>query len=193
MGNINFDEAIKSFKDIGIKIEPDKIIFGVPDARTLLAEGIKHFVQNPKWMNEYENIAEWLSNNQGRGLMLYGMCGLGKTVICSRVIPLLLNTYCRLLSTIINAQQMNERVDQLLEKGILVIDDVGTEDIAVSYGNKRVAFAELVDNAEKKGKILIITTNLSAEELKNKYGERVIDRLRAITKIINIKGKSLRK
>ena len=48
MGNINFDEAIKSFKDIGIKIEPDKIIFGVPDARTLLAEGIKHFVQNPK-------------------------------------------------------------------------------------------------------------------------------------------------
>ena len=144
-------------------------------------------------MNEYENIAEWLSNNQGRGLMLYGMCGLGKTVICSRVIPLLLNTYCRLLPTIINAQQMNERVDQLLEKGILVIDDVGTEDIAVSYGNKRVAFAELVDNAEKKGKILIITTNLSAEELKNKYGERVIDRLRAITKIINIKGKSLRK
>ena len=46
MGNINFDEAIKSIKDIGIKIEPDKIIFGVPDARTLLAEGIKHFVEH---------------------------------------------------------------------------------------------------------------------------------------------------
>jgi DNA replication protein len=65
--------------------------------------------------------------------------------------------------------------------------------MSVKYGEKRLAFPELVDEAEKKGKLLIVTTNLSIQELKEKYGERTVDRLRAITTPILFKGESLRK
>ena len=64
------------------------------------------------------------------------------------------------------------------------MDDIGTENLSVKYGEKRLAFAELTDEAEKKGKLLILTTNLSIDELREKYGERTVDRLRAITKTV---------
>ena len=44
----------------------------------------------------------------------------------------------------------------------------------------------------KKGKLLILTTNLSIDELREKYGERTVDRLRAITKTVLFTGESLR-
>lgn len=65
--------------------------------------------------------------------------------------------------------------------------------MSVKYGEKRLSFAELVDEAEKKGKLLIISTNLSLSELQQKYGERTVDRLRAITTPVVFKGDSLRK
>lgn len=72
-------------------------------------------------------------------------------------------------------------------------DDIGTENLSVKYGEKRLSFAELADEAEKKGKLLILTTNLSIDELREKYGERTIDRLRAITRTVLFSGESLRK
>ena len=76
---------------------------------------------------------------------------------------------------------------------IIYIDDIGTEDVSNIYGNKRVPFAELVDIAERDGKLLIFSTNLDDEHLKAKYGDRVVDRLHAIVRKITITGKSNRK
>ena len=78
-------------------------------------------------------------------------------------------------------------------KGLDGIDDIGTEDNLNSYGNKRMPFAELCDAAEKKGKLLILTTNLSIDELTQRYGDRVVDRLIATTKAVPFTGDSLRK
>lgn len=88
---------------------------------------------------------------------------------------------------------MNADIDAVKQKHIIYIDDIGTESLSVKYGEKRMTFPELVDEAEKKGKLLIITTNLSLSEIKEKYGERTLDRLRAITTPIVFKGESLRK
>ena len=88
---------------------------------------------------------------------------------------------------------MNANADTVKQKHIIYIDDIGTENLSVKYGEKRLVFPELVDEAEKKGKLLIITTNLSLSELSEKYGERTIDRLRAITTSVLFKGESLRK
>lgn len=49
-----------------------------------------------------------------------------------------------------------------------------------------------MDAAEKQGKLLLLTSNLSAAELMKKYGERTLDRLRALTKCVIFKGKSMR-
>jgi len=88
---------------------------------------------------------------------------------------------------------MNANLDEVKKKHIIYVDDIGTENLSIKYGEKRLAFAELADEAEKKGKLLILTTNLTIDELKEKYGERTIDRLRAITKTILFSGASLRK
>ena len=90
-------------------------------------------------------------------------------------------------------QQMNADLDAVKQKHIIYVDDIGTENLSVKYGEKRLAFAELADEAEKKGKLLILTTNLTIDELREKYGERTIDRLRAITKTVLFSGESLRK
>ena len=55
-----------------------------------------------------------------------------------------------------------------------------------------MAFAEIVDQAEKKGKLLIISTNLNKDKLIEMYGERVFDRLCKLTKRILFTGKSMR-
>ena len=104
----------------------------------------------------------------------------------------MLNHYCRKVVSCYDSQQMNAELDSVKQKHIIYVDDIGTENLSVKYGEKRLAFAELTDEAEKKGKLLILTTNLSIDELREKYGERTVDRLRAITKTVLFTGVSLR-
>lgn len=54
-------------------------------------------------------------------------------------------------------------------------------------------FPEIVDRAEQKENILIITTNLQPDLIEKKYGIRTRDRLRAICTPVLFKGESLRK
>lgn len=194
MKKIDFKTQIESLLDTGYKPVPKGVQISINDARSNLYSGLKYFCgENTKWMQDYERIAEWLTDNKGRGLLMIGKCGLGKTLIGMRILPLLLDFYCGRLVSCYTAQDLNAKPDEVIGKHIVYIDDVGTEDISNIYGNKRVPFAELVDAAEKKGKLLIISTNLDEEHLKEKYGERVIDRLRSIVRKITINGVSMRK
>ena len=87
---------------------------------------------------------------------------------------------------------MNADPDGVRRKHLLYLDDIGTEDLSVRYGERRMVFPEIVDEAEKRGKLLLVTTNLNPTELRAKYGERTLDRLRAITTAVVFKGESLR-
>lgn len=193
MERIDFENTIANLHDLGFTPIPDTVSIHIPLAENMLKHGIAYFAGNSaKWNKGYEKIASWLDNNKSRGLIVNGTCGLGKTLICSKVIPILINFYCKKIVTVVDAQAMNEKLDSLKRCKLLMIDDVGTENEAVSYGNRRQAFAEIVDNAEKHGNLLIITTNLSGEEIIAKYGVRVGDRLSAITCHVAISGKSMR-
>ena len=191
---VNFKDTIDSLKDTGYSPIPDRVSISIPEPDKVLHDGIKYFTgDSAMWLPEYDEITKWLSNNQGRGLLCFGNCGRGKTLICGKIIPILMNYYCRKIVSCYDAQQMNANIDELKAKHILYIDDIGTESVAVRYGERRMAFPELADEAEKKGKLLLLTTNLNIDELKEKYGERTIDRLRAITKTVKFMGESLRK
>lgn len=194
MEQINFKQTIERLKDSGFSPVPDTVNISIPDAKNVLLAGIKYFTgENAKWLPEYSEMVECMTNNNGRGLLCFGNCGRGKTLICGKIIPLLLNHYCGKVVNCYDAQQLNADLDTVKQKHIIYIDDIGTECLSVRYGEKRLAFAELTDEAEKKGKLLILTTNLTIEELREKYGERTIDRLRAITKTVLFSGVSLRK
>ena len=137
-------------------------------------------------------MAKWLENNEGKGLLLYGDCGQGKSLLSRFILPAILLQYHNKVVTSFDVQEMNTRLDAVLMKKIVSLDDIGTEAMINDFGNKRMAFAEIVDQAEKKGKLLIISTNLNKDKLIEMYGERVFDRLCKLTKRILFTGKSMR-
>ena len=185
MEQIDFKKTINNLKETGFNPVPNLVNIAIPNAKNVLWYGLNYFTENAEWLPEYEEIAVWL--------LCHGNCGRGKSLICWKIIPLLLNHYCRKIVACYDAQQMNADIDGVKAKHIIYIDDIGTENLSVKFGEKRLAFCEIVDEAEKRGKLLILTTNLSLDEISQKYGERTMDRLVSITTRVKFKGKSLRK
>lgn len=77
----------------------------------------------------------------------------------------------------------------------LCIDDLGTEDIKIHYGNRKNVVGDLIEQryaAGNCGVFLHATTNLTADQLKDFYGGRVVDRMREIFNFIEFTGESKR-
>ncbi len=76
----------------------------------------------------------------------------------------------------------------------LIIDDIGTEPIAVkNYGNEVLPFTELLLKRYEARRPTIITTNLSESVIENTYGTRIMDRLNEICDKIPYGGESYRR
>lgn len=191
-----WEEYELALQGTGFFGSPKKVSIHIDNAKLLLCNGLKYYCgEGAVWQQEYEEVAEWLTDNKGRGLWLCGECGRGKTLIGAKILPVLFNFYHFPHKTIslYDAKDLNSKFDDIVKKHIIYIDDVGKESVDVNYGNRNLRFPDIVDEAEKKGKLLMFTTNLSHEKMVEKYGERTVDRLRAITKKIVFRGKSLRK
>lgn len=192
MKELEISKVINHLRDCDMSILPSTVKFSIPDSKEQLTSVMKYLEPKLQWLPEYDKVSEWLANNQGRGLLCMGNLGRGKTLIAAKSLPILFNHFLHLIVRVVDAQELNSRIDVIKQSHILCVDDIGTESEYVHYGERRVPFAELVDLAEKKGKLLLLTTNLTIDELKAKYGERTIDRLRGITKVVLFQGESLR-
>ena len=137
----------------------------------------------------YDEIIDWMVDTRGRGLMLMGECGLGKSTILNFVIPAIFRTKTNKVLRSIPAKEL-AAVDKNVAP-FIIIDDLGTESIKNDYGTKIDAVADAISYAEDSSKTLLITTNLSPQGLKTRYDERTLDRLRKC-KVVIIKGKSFR-
>lgn len=202
MEKIDFKNIVERLNDgTGVQL-PSTVSIKIPNAEERLRGGLDYFVNvfsrgavsKAAWDEaNYRPVVDWMTDNQGRGLLMIGNCGLGKSLIGKYILPYLIRDSCRKVVNIFNAQELNSKPDEILSYHIIYIDDIGTENVSNIYGNKRIPFMELCDAVEQKGKLLICSTNLTLDELAEKYGERTIDRLRATTKVIPFVGKSLRK
>ena len=137
----------------------------------------------------YDEVIDWMVDTRGRGLMLMGECGLGKSTILNYVIPAIFRTKTNKVLRSIPAKEL-----AAVERNVapfIIIDDLGTESIKNDYGTKIDAVADAISYAEDSSKTLLITTNLSPNSLKERYDERTLDRLRKC-KVVIIKGKSFR-
>lgn len=159
--------------------------------RELIDEGMKYYVGNYSWLPCYDEIVNWLADNNGRGLLCLGDFGLGKTVICTQIITAMFDEW-KWDYISVSAYELSRKVDEIKKHDIIIIDDIGVEGEAVIYGEHRHILNEIVDFAERESALLIVTSNLSGEEMKGKYGIRTVDRLRKITKGVYFKGASLR-
>jgi DNA replication protein DnaC len=162
------------------------------ELKEMFVKAFKHYDRTIDTYNHlpaYDEIIDWMVDNKGRGLMLMGECGLGKSTILNFVIPAIFRTKTNKVLKSIAAKDL-----EAIEKNIatfIIIDDLGTESLKNDYGTKIDAVSDAISYAEDSSKTLLITTNLDAEDLNKRYDERTLDRLRKC-KVVVIKGNSFR-
>lgn len=182
----------------GLDTGQQRLQISIPDARERLRDGLlRHVGENYKWLPAYDRVAEWLNDNRGRGLLCIGTGGLGKTVICRKLLPVIIGIHN---AAFVSALDMHKHIDTLLKERVVIIDDLGKEPARV-YGEENRAFLRLCDAAEQNGNLLIINTRLSTTpvadtryptSIQERYGTDVLDRLRATTRAVLFEGENLR-
>ena len=177
---------------------PQRPHIAIPDARERLQNGLRHFLgAEAKWLPAYDEVAQWLTDNKGRGLLCVGTSGLGKTLVCEKILPVI---FGRKVPSV-KATEMREKMDGLLKERIVIVDGLGREP-AKHYGNPDDSFFRLCDAAERDSILLVITTNLSTTpvsdpryplSIQERYGPEVISRLRTIVRSIEFRGEDMRR
>ena len=153
-----------------------KIRWTLQDADVLLMRGLAYAIgPTAQWLPEYDQVADWLSNNQGKGLMCIGDCGRGKTIITRDILPLIFKNYISIHYAdgwvghppynYFLAKELKIRWAEVERCKIICVDDVGTEPIAKVYGETHNYFSELVDLCNDRDKLLICSTNLTHAQL----------------------------
>lgn len=193
--SFDFDEVFSEMRKMGMKAPVSSVRIKVPNARTMIYAGLKSVLAKEEvvWLPEYEKVADWLTDNKGRGLFMFGNCGRGKSLLGRYVLPAIILSCCQKVVNVFDMQDLNANLDLALKKHLVSLDDVGTEEMAVKYGERRMAFPEIMDAAEKCGKLVIVSTNLGESELRERYGDRILDRIKALTFRVCFNGESLRK
>ena len=146
----------------------------------------------------YANNFDCISK-KNMGILFYGDVGTGKTFYASCLANLLLDKkYIVSFANIATlSYSMLKNEEQILNYAsivdMMVIDDIGAER-DTSYSIEKLY--EIIDTRYRSKKPLIVTTNLSPEELKNpsdmRY-KRMFDRILEICYPIKLDGNSKRK
>lgn len=138
----------------------------------------------------------------GRGLLLHGTVGTGKTYyaccIANELIDKGYSVLCSSFRDVVNELQgmwegKNEYIEALNRYSLLVLDDLGTER-DTDFMKEQIF--NIIDSRYRSGLPFIITTNLTMEELKKPKDiayQRIFDRILERCHPIRIDGMSRRR
>lgn len=155
--------------------------------------------QITKAMKRYvENFPEL--KKQGKGLLLYGNVGRGKTYAACEVANALIDkgysalvtNFARIVNTLQGTFEKQEYIDSLNDFSLLVIDDLSAER-DTAYMKEQIF--QVVDARYRANLPMIITTNLSLEEIKKTSDleyTRIYDRIIEKCFPIEVKGQNRR-
>lgn len=158
--------------------------------------------RNPKNSDMMLRYAERFNANSGMGLLLTGDRGTGKTYLSACVANHLIDNGYKVLMTnmsrisnVVNAtfEQRQAELDRILSVDLLVIDDLGTER-GTDYMLEQVF--NVVDGRYKANKPMVISTNLTLQEMHGETGlalGRIYDRIIEKCYPIEFKGQNRRR
>ncbi len=156
----------------------DKVLltFSLPSATAFIEAFLRHQLAQVAWYPALDELAAYLSHNRGRGLILMGNPGRGKTLLATKLLPLVIRQECQRIVSVYNnlALSDRERFEEMRVKWIKCLDDVGRERQVNNYGIRYDLFPYLVDDAYANGKFLAMTTNETWQGLNDRYGWRTV-------------------
>lgn len=146
--------------------------------------------------------AAWLYEGRKNSLLLTGNIGAGKTTLALSLCNVIdtFNSYsscfrCVKATAVVNAARDEEegRFDHIKMAKRLFIDDLGIEPaMSKVYGNETTPIVDLLYFRYDRMLPTIIATNLSIGEIRDKYGDRVFDRIRETFAVMQFNGESMR-
>ena len=148
-----------------------------------------------RYVNHFDEFCK-----EGKGLLLYGGVGTGKTYIACMIAnalidkgyPVLVTNFARVLSTLQGTFEKQEYLDSLNKFRLLIIDDLGIER---DTGYAKEQIFNIVDSRYRAGLPMIITTNLTMQKLATEgdlADKRVYDRILERCYPVEVAGESRR-
>lgn len=145
-----------------------------------------------------KGITKWLTEISctKKNLLIQGGAGIGKSTLANAMKLMFAESSYRFYKFSISSKELGdiyrnredcESWEKLNNKSckILFIDDLGMEeDITNDYGSKIQPMILLLHTRYENGTTTIITTNLSTEALREKYDDRIADRLNSYCKLL---------
>lgn len=140
----------------------------------------------------YRHVADWLTDTKGRWLMVKGSFGTGKsfiTMVILQSIFVALGFDEKLV--VVNRNTINSSYKNALDmtKNIILLDDIGREEPHYVNGRQINPVSEIINYAYGHKQLVVMSTNLGLQELREKYGDPTVDRIIHRTLVINIKDK----
>lgn len=142
-----------------------------------------------------EEYADTFSPGEGKGLLLSGRSGLGKTFLMNCVAQRVLErgysvvvvSAYKLMEVMRRYQfsgEATEQVEDMLACDLLCIDDLGSE--PMMRGITVSALYHIINERRNANRALVVTTNCSVEQLYDVYEDRIAARLTDQTRMRGI-------
>lgn len=157
---------------------------------------------NPKIMLAAERYAENFDKclEEGLGFLFYGNVGTGKSYAAASIVnavveknyPALMTTFGRIRNELSDTKQKSEYFDRLNSYALLVVDDLFAE--SDTEYMREITF-QVIDERIANKMPLIITTNLTADELKkpaNIKHQRILSRVKKVCRPLLFDGSDQR-
>ena len=143
---------------------------------------------NPEIQKAHDYVAHWEEMKaKSLGLLLWGDVGTGKSffagcianALLEKGIPVLMTNFSRILNTLTGmySDDRNQFIDSLNKYSLLIIDDLGIER-GTEFSLEQVF--NVIDSRYRSKKPMIVTTNLTLDELKHPVDlahARIYDRI----------------
>ena len=158
--------------------------------------------KNPIMWMARDYVDKWsdaLSDNMG--LVLWGDVGTGKTFFAACIanalveqnVSVKMTNFSTILNDLFTESDKNKYLNRLNDHSLLIIDDLGIER-GTEYALEQVY--NVIDTRYKSGKPLIVTTNLTLDELKTPVDiphKRIYDRVLGMCVPVMFNGVNFRK
>lgn len=144
-----------------------------------------------------DNFAEM--KERGKGLLLYGDCGVGKTYAAACIVnalvdsgvPCLMTSFSRVLNALWSVEDKQAYIDSLNQVDLLVIDDLGAERQS-EYVAEQVF--NIIDTRSRAKLPMIVTTNLTLREMTTpSANKRIYERILGRCHPVEVTGENRRR